>query len=117
MTRHQAVRNKARGKEFERELVELAVARGFTAKRAWGSNGEALGHTSDVDAVLKYREGQEFRIQAKRRMRLPAYLQVPVGCDMVVFKQDRKEPYVMLPYQKLLDLLACIPSMRSIKDE
>lgn len=95
--------NKAKGNRFERQLVDIATESGMEAKRAWGSNGESLGHSEEVDLVI-----ENLRIQAKIRKKLPAYLQVPDGCDMVAFRQDRGDPLVLMTYYDFLDLVKAV---------
>jgi hypothetical protein len=41
--------NKVKGTGYEREIVKAAQAVDLLAKRAWGSNGEALGFSKEVD--------------------------------------------------------------------
>ena len=36
-------KSKAKGNRFERQIVQDIEGKGLKAKRAWGSNGEALG--------------------------------------------------------------------------
>ena len=36
-------RSKQKGNRFERLVVEMTKDSGLAAKRAWGSNGEAMG--------------------------------------------------------------------------
>lgn len=95
-----ATRNKARGREFETEVVKLAEARGHPARRAWGSDGRALGLSADVDLTIS-----GIPVQAKRRKRLPAYLQIPDSCKAVVFKQDRSPPLILITLDDYLCLL------------
>lgn len=90
--------SKRKGNAFEREIVNEAKARGMNAERAYASNGRALGQSEDVDCVV---EG--CRIQAKRRKVIPAYLQIPEGCDAVVFRQDRGPSLALIHLSTLLD--------------
>lgn len=92
--------NRRRGFGFERELVTMAREMGMDAERAYGSNGKALGQAEEVDCMI-----QGCRVQAKRRKTLPAYLQIPKGCDAVVFRQDRGPCMALIPLQSLLDIL------------
>jgi len=92
--------SKRKGNSWEREIVNLARERGLEAERAYASNGRALGHSEQVDCVV-----QGCRIQAKRRKALPSYLQVPEGCDAVVFRQDRGEALALIPLDSLLTLI------------
>jgi Holliday junction resolvase len=89
--------SKAKGAGFERELVNEAKALGLDAKRAWGSNGEALGEACTVDLVVS-----GMRVQAKRRRALPNYLEIPDCCDAVVFREDRGETLVLMRWGDVL---------------
>lgn len=92
--------NKRRGNDLEREIVNLATERGLPAKRAWGSNGRALGEHETVDLLLA-----GLKIQAKRRKSLAEFLQVPEACDAVIFRQDRKPAMVLMSLERLFELL------------
>ncbi len=93
-------RNARRGANFEREIVRIAREAGFTAERAYGSNGRALGEAETVDILINH-----LRVQAKRRKRIADYFHIPPGADIVVVKQDRKEPLAVIPLTMLLDLM------------
>jgi hypothetical protein len=93
-------RNKRRGYELEAELVKSAEAHGLPARRAWGSNGKAMGMEADVDVDVAGK-----RVQAKRRKRLPAYLQIPASCDAVAFRQDRGPAMVLVTWEDWLRLI------------
>ena len=88
-----------KGTGYERELVNDAKAHGIDAQRAWGSNGQALGECEGVDCLVG-----AYRVQAKRRKTLPAYLQIPEGCDVVAFRQDRKETLVLMSWEMFLEV-------------
>lgn len=92
--------SKAKGNGFERELVELAHANGLPAKRAWGSNGQALGEHETVDLLLA-----GLKIQAKRRKSIASFLQVPEACDAVIFREDRGSAMVLMSLERLFELL------------
>ena len=92
--------SKRKGNEFEREIVNSARARGLIAERAYASNGRALGESEAVDVVVN-----GLRIQAKRRAKLPKYLQIPDGADAVVVRQDRGETLVLLRWDDVMDKL------------
>lgn len=93
--------SKVKGNNFEREIVKLAREAGFPAERAYASNGKSLGHAEEVDLTVA-----DVRVQAKRRKKIPAYLQIPAGADAVVFRQDRGEPLIMLPFKDWLESLS-----------
>ena len=89
-------KSKAKGNRFEHECVDKLKDMGLKdVKRSWGSNGLALGLTEDVD-ILAY----NIKIQCKVRKTTPKWLELG-NCDMVLFKQDRGEIFVI---QKLEDL-------------
>ena len=92
--------SKLKGSNFERELVNTAKAFGLHAVRAYGSNGKALGEAETVDLKI---EG--VNVQAKRRKALAAYLRVPEGADIVIFRQDNEKSLVLLDFEKYLILL------------
>jgi Holliday junction resolvase len=90
--------SKQKGNRFEREIVEKAIDRGLKdAKRAWGSNGMALGEHPEVDCLIK-----GYKIQAKVRKKLPKYLIPSNEVDAVVFKQDRGEILMLIRYEDWL---------------
>ena len=79
-------KSKAKGNRFEHECVDKLRDLGFKdVKRAWGSNGLALGYTEDVDILA-----DGVKIQCKVRASTPKWLALG-NCDMVLFKQDRGE--------------------------
>ena len=45
-------KSKQKGNRFERECVKIAETHGFSAQRAYGSNGRALGESETVDFVI-----------------------------------------------------------------
>ena len=47
-----ANKEKAKGNRFEKECVKVAEDYGFSATRAWGSDGRSLGQDSEVDVVI-----------------------------------------------------------------
>ena len=48
-----ANKSKRKGTRFENEIVQILNENGIKAKRAWGSNGMALGLTEDVDVLIE----------------------------------------------------------------
>lgn len=92
-------RNRQRGNELERELVNKAKEFGFEAERAWGSNGRSLGETEGVDCLV-----DGVRIQAKRKKTIPQWLRPPEGADVVAFREDHKKPYIIISYEEWLRL-------------
>lgn len=92
--------SKVKGNSFERELVAAAKDAGLDAQRAWGSNGASLGKHPEVDLTIDV-----YDIQAKRRKKLPAYLQVPECCDAVIFRQDRGDTLVLMKFEEYLGII------------
>lgn len=84
-----------KGAHFEREIVKLAQAEGLTARRAWGSNGEALGLAEGVDVLIEH--NYNWKLQAKRVAKIAAYLKRPDGTDAVVVREDCGEAHILLP--------------------
>lgn len=101
--------NKVRGNQLEREVVKRFQKNNLEAARAWGSNGQALGHHEEVDVLLKYsrpervvdnglKQGtdlEELKIQCKRKKKLPDWLGFTEHVDAVVTREDRGETYIM----------------------
>ena len=92
--------NKLRGKQLEREVVKAAQAMGLQAKRAWGSNGQALGHHEEVDVLLEGR-----KIQCKRRKRLPAWLIPNENVDVQVVREDHGQPFAVISLHQYLTMI------------
>jgi len=106
--------NKVKGTSFERELVKLAQVAGFKAKRAWGSNGEALGFAKEVDVVID----EFWKVQCKRHKKLPLWLDFTGDVQFVVFREDRGETFGLVPIQLLFMLLEahrCLAEMTKQK--
>jgi Holliday junction resolvase len=91
--------NKRRGFSFEREIVRMVKDAGFSAERAYASNGKSLGEAETVDCILN-----ELRVQCKRHKEIAAKYRIPEGADMVVFREDRGETMVILPLVELMKL-------------
>ena len=99
-------KSKAKGNRFERAHLGWLIKRGYWwYKRAWGSDGRSAGWSKCVDigpnqaehaAVGERRVRMPLYLQLKARAKLPNYLQVPHGCDAVVFKQDRGLTLVLM---------------------
>jgi len=95
-----ASKSKAKGNQYEREIVKDAERRGHTAERAWGSNGESKGWHAEVDVLLDVkmpmRYPASFRIQAKRRKAIPAWIKPTSDVDVVFTRSDREKSYVVM---------------------
>jgi Holliday junction resolvase len=92
--------SKRKGNSFERELVRYFQESGIEAKRAYASNGEALGAHATVDVLAAGK-----RLQAKRRGRIASWLKVSEHQDAVVVREDRGQTYVVLTLAEYADLI------------
>lgn len=96
-------KNKVRGNNLEREIVNTAKEVGLSAKRAYASDGRSLGKSEVVDVIV-----ENTTIQAKRRKKVAQWLYPDYhgdDVDVVVTRMDRKEALAILPLQRLLELL------------
>jgi len=93
-------RSKQKGNGFEREIVNQAIASGIPAKRAWGSNGEAMGEHKEVDVKFG-----GYKAQLKRRARIPDYLKPSEHVDIQILREDNGTSLVVLDWFDYLDLL------------
>lgn len=96
-------KNKVRGNNLEREIVNTAKEVGLSAKRAYASDGRSLGKSEVVDVIV-----ENTTIQAKRRKKVAQWLYPNYhgdDVDVVVTRMDRKEALAILPLQRLLELL------------
>ena len=91
-------KSKAKGNRFERDIVNLVKELGISAKRAWGSNGAAIGQHEEVDVLMD----DDFKIQAKCRKKLAEFLNPTEHVDAVVCKQDRGETLIIMPFKDFL---------------
>lgn len=88
-------KSKAKGNTFEREFVQWLRSRGYSAERAWGSDGRSRGWSESVDVCADGGGRQDF-CQLKRRAKIPNYLHIPRGADCVVFREDRGKTLVLM---------------------
>ena len=95
-------KSKAKGNRFEREVVKIAKEHGFESRRAWGSNGQALGMHEEVDLTLG--KNPELKIQAKCRKSIASYLIPSEHVDAVVCKEDRGEPLMIMRLDDWLNM-------------
>ena len=91
--------SKVKGNTFEREVVRLFESYKLECKRAWGSNGQALGLHEEVDCLA---EG-DLRIQAKRRKKIAKWLKPSVFVDAVVVREDRGKSYIILRLEEFIE--------------
>ena len=102
-------KEKAKGNRFEKECVSIAEEHGFSAKRAWGSDGRSLGESPEVDVLIRYllsdSISRDMKVQCKVRKNIAKYLLPPEDCDITLIKQDRGEIYATIRYKDLLELI------------
>ena len=104
--------SKAKGNRFEREIVNEAKKAGFTAIRAWGSNGQSLGLHEEVDLTIGTHP--LVKIQAKCRKKLASFLVPTEHVDAVVCKQDRGDTLIIMRFDDWLEerFIASMPEDR-----
>ena len=91
--------SKAKGNRFEREIVNILTEQGLKAKRAWGSNGQALGFHEEVDVLID----SYIRVQAKVRKAMGAWMLPSEDVDLQVIKRDRGETLVVMRFDDWLN--------------
>ena len=95
--------SKAKGSRYEKKVVDLLVSRGLVdTKRAWGSNGNALGCHAEVDVL-----SNGCKIQVKARKALPAIVRdaLTEHVDAAILYADRQAPVVVIKMEEFLHLL------------
>lgn len=91
-----------KGRSYEWELRDHFTKHGIECRRVAQSGG---GEEKD-DIVLITGWGEQYRLEAKRVAKLPAYLINP-QCDATVFRQDRGDSLVLVSLQKFTDHIQC----------
>jgi Holliday junction resolvase len=105
-------RNKIRGNALESEVVKIfRDGCKCTSRRAWGSNGKALGLSEAVDVEV-ITPDVCLHIQCKRKKKLPDWIQIPKGANCVVCRQDGRP----LKYFILFDLQEFITKFCNVGD-
>jgi Holliday junction resolvase len=97
--------SKVKGNTYERELVNEAKSIGFSAKRAYASDGRSLGLHETVDLII---EGK--KIQAKRRKKIASYILPDEHVDAVAVRQDRGDTLVVITLKEYFSLLSQMES-------
>lgn len=97
-------KSKAKGNRLERLIVKTFTEHGYECKRAWGSNGAALGEADTVDNVVHI-NGMKLTIQAKSRKRIAEFMKPPEGADVAIIKEDRGPMLMVLPVALFLAVL------------
>ena len=89
------VNSRQKGNDYERELVNLFKKYGIDCKRAWGSNGQALGMHEEVDVAL-YLEKSIYKLQAIRRRKISDFVKPSEHVDFQILRADREDSYVVM---------------------
>jgi hypothetical protein len=89
-----------KGREYEYELRDHFTSHGLRCRRVMQSGG---GIEKD-DLVLTTGWDEEYRLEAKRVAKLPAYLLNP-QCHATVFRMDRGESLVLIPLTRFTELV------------
>jgi Holliday junction resolvase len=93
--------SKNKGNRFERLVVNITKDEGIPAKRAYGSNGEALGCHEEVDVLIN----NTIKVQCKTRKKIASWMIPSKHVDIQVIKENRGIPYAVLPYDDYLELI------------
>ncbi len=101
--------SKAKGNRFERLVVNITKDEGIPAKRAYGSNGQALGCHEEVDVLIN----DTIKVQCKTRKRIANWMIPSEHVDIQLIKEDRGIPYVVLSYDDYLELIKKVNKIKS----
>ena len=82
-----ANKSKQKGSRFERLIVLMTQDVGVPCKRAWGSNGAALGMHEEVDVVID----KNFKVQAKCRKAMGQWMIPNNNVNAQLIKADRED--------------------------
>lgn len=103
--------SKIKGSGFEREIVNDARDLNLKAERAYASNGKSLGQHEEVDVMI---EG--YRAQCKRRKQLGDIYKPNENVDIQIFREDRGNTFVMMPYNLFLSFLVLKNAIKEFND-
>lgn len=93
-------KNRIRGNALEKEVVK--DFKDYSPKRAWGSDGRALGLSANVDV---YVEDLGLKVQCKRKKKLPDWVSLTDDLDCAILREDRGERYIIMKVSKFLDMI------------
>lgn len=106
-------RNRQRGYEHEKEVVDTLRELGLSADRARSSDGRALGLESGVDVAVYLGGGVPFKIQCKRQKRKINKNYKPAKfVQAQIIREDYGGNYAVLRLEDLAGLLLCIEEAR-----
>ena len=107
-------KSKAKGNRFERLIVSMTQDAGIDAKRAWGSNGAALGEHEEVDVLIKQNK-KKIKVQCKTRKQIAQWMIPNENVDIQVIKEDRGIPYAVLPFDEYLEMIKVLYGKKNVK--
>ena len=91
-----ASKSKAKGNRIEREVVKIFEEYGYSARRAWGSDGRSLGLNEEVDVLVN--------IKVKGRKRIADYLKPDTDkVSMQILHEDRGKYYIVMDVHDYLN--------------
>lgn len=83
---------KAKGSRVEREIKKVFESAGFEVVRSAGSLGRSDLHVSGLGSV---------QVKARRNFGIYNLFE---GANVLIIKADRKEPLIVLPLKKFLEV-------------
>tara|TARA_R100000995_G_scaffold45089_1_gene21235 strand:+ start:7543 stop:7863 length:321 start_codon:yes stop_codon:yes gene_type:complete len=103
-----ASKSKQKGNRFERECVDIAIEKGLSSKRAWGSDGRSMGQNEQVDLMV-----EKYKVQCKVRKRVAKWLKPTEEVDIQLVKEDRGQIYVIQRYEEWLEMVSFLSQVKS----
>lgn len=97
-------KGKDKGYRFEKQCIDMLHDNDIDAKRAYGSNGLALGLTNDVDIKIEHKN-KIYPLQCKVRKRLGNIFKPNENNYGQVVKQDYDVPYITMRFKDFIELL------------
>jgi len=83
---------KAKGSRVEREIKRVFEEAGFEVIRSAGSLGKGDLYVAGIGSI---------QVKARKSLNIYNFLE---GADILVVKADRKEPLVVIPLKKFLEV-------------
>ena len=103
-----ASKSKQKGNRFERECVDIAIGKGLSSKRAWGSDGRSMGQNEQVDLMV-----EKYKVQCKVRKRVAKWLKPTEEVHIQLVKEDRGQIYVIQRYEEWLEMVSFLSQVKS----
>jgi Holliday junction resolvase len=97
-------RNKRRGSDFEREVVNELIEAGLKAQRVPLSGATPFAK-GDVEVVAGFDGKTRFTGECKRRARLPKIFEELGDFDFLALREDRGETLVVIRLKTFAELL------------